>query len=807
MDKTCFHCGLPIPAGADFPVRSGHDEHASCCAGCQAVAQTIFDAGLSEYYAHRRASKAPVDVLPDDVLQQLQLYDDDTLQKSFVSESAGGREAALMLEGIVCAACVWLCERQLLRQPGVLGVDINYSSRRARVRWDPAVTGLGHLLRTIADLGYRAHPYDAKRLEDIDQRERKRALNRLWVAGLSMMQVMMYAVPIYLSDGHDMETRFLWMLHWASFLLTLPVMVFSAQTFYSGAWREWKSRRVGMDTPVVLGIGTSFGASCWALLAHNAQGVYFDSISMFVFLLLGGRYLESLARRRAGEASESLIRLVPAFVHKLPGWPDSTHSEETPLAALGIGDCVVVRPGEIIPIDGTVLEGVSASNEALMSGESRPVDKAPGACVIAGSLNLSSPLLVRTDAVGEATRLAGIVRLLDQALAQKPRLAQLANRFAAVFVAILLLAALASFLLWLPVSPQRALWIMVSVLVVSCPCALSLATPAALTAAAGHLAQRGVLITRGHALETLAQVSDVVFDKTGTLSHGNMVLLDSWTAAPGARLSLLALAQALETGSEHPLARALRAAATPTRPAVQSVLNHPGYGVEGRVDGRLWRLGRREWVEQLSSAAPPPPWRPADSIVALGDTNGIAALFAIGDSLRDDAAGAIAALRAAGLKVHLLSGDGQGAVEALASRLGITDWRAGATPEDKLDYIDALQGAGARVLMLGDGINDAPVLARADVSIAMGSASDAARSSGDMILINDRLSRVVEAWALARKTRRVIRQNLCWAAAYNLVALPLAMLGHVTPWLASLGMTASSLLVVCNALRLIRREP
>jgi Cu2+-exporting ATPase len=747
--------------------------------------------------------------LPDDVLQQLRLYDDDALQKSFVSTTSDGREAALMLEGIVCAACVWLCERQLLRQPGVLGVDINYASHRARVRWDPAVTGLGHLLRTVADLGYRAHPYDAARLEDIDQRERKRALNRLWVAGLSMMQVMMYAVPIYLSDGHDMEPRFLWMLHWASLLLTLPVMLFSAQTFYRGAWREWMSRRVGMDTPVVLGIVTSFAASCWALLTHRAQGVYFDSVSMFVFLLLGGRYLESMARRRAGEASESLVKLVPAFAHTVPDWPASAHSEEVALASLRAGDRVLVRPGEIIPVDGTVLDGNSASNEALMSGESRPVDKAPGARVIAGSINLVSPLIVRADAIGEATRLAGIVRLLDQALAQKPRLAQLANRFAAGFVAFLLLAALASLLLWLPVDPQRAIWIMVSVLVVSCPCALSLATPAALTAAAGHLAQRGVLITRGHALETLAQVSDVVFDKTGTLSHGSMTLLDIHTTEPGGRLAALARAQALEAGSEHPLARALRAAATPALPPAHDTRNRPGLGVEGQLDGRPWRLGRRDWVNALSGTAPDAAtadWHAGDSVLALGDESGTVALFAIGEREREEAHTAVDALRRAGLRVHLLSGDAPGPVAALAGRFGIADWRAEATPQDKLDYLAALQRGGARVLMLGDGVNDAPVLARADVSMAMGSASDVARASGDMVLINDRLDRVAEAWALARKTRRVIRQNLCWAVAYNLVTLPLAMLGHVTPWVASLGMTLSSLLVVGNALRLIRRK-
>ncbi|MBV8046328.1 MAG: cadmium-translocating P-type ATPase [Paludibacterium sp.] len=809
MTEQCFHCGLPVPPDTHFIIREAEREHAACCAGCQAVAQTILDTGLGDYYRHREASGQPAEALPVEVMQQIALYDNEALQQSFVrAEPDNVREATLMLEGITCAACVWLVEQQLLRLPGALSVDINYTSHRARVRWDNAKLHLSRILEAVARVGYRAHPYDSARQEALQQKERKQAINRLWVAGLSMMQVMMYAVPIYVAKSGEIEPRFLWILHWASFLLTLPVMLYSAQPFYRGAWRDLRARRVGMDTPVALGILTAFGASSWALLHHIAQGVYFDSVSMFVFLLLGGRYLEGMARRKAGEALESLVKLIPAFAHHLADWPVTRHTEEVAVSTLQTGMTLLVRPGETIPVDGVVVDGISASNEALLTGESHPVDKLAGSAVIAGSVNLTSPLVVRVGEVGQNTRLAAIARLLDQALAQKPRLAVLADRFASLFVAGLLLTAALSFVAWEFIDPTRALWIMVAVLVITCPCALSLATPAALTAASGRLARMGVLVARGHALEALVATSDVVFDKTGTLTDGNMRLLAMQTLRPSLDdTASLALARQLEAGSEHPLARALLADADVPPQAAAALRNHPGRGVEGTIAGETWRLGQAEFVGELAGAAPPQDaWQDGSSLIWLGGRQGFAARFAIGDTPRGDAQDTIDALRRQGLRIHLLSGDGDGAVKRLAQLLDIAHWRAGATPQDKLDYVAQLQAGGGRVLMIGDGINDAPVLARADVSIAMGGGTDVARASGDMVLIDDSLSLVPEAWLVARKTRRIIQQNLWWAAAYNLVALPLAVSGHVTPWLASLGMATSSLLVVSNALRLIERR-
>lgn len=804
MSITCFHCGLPCP-GSTYPIHYRNRNEPACCAGCQAVAQTIIDSGLDGYYQHRTADAQRSEPLPAELLEQMRLFDDDTLQTGFVRIEDGQiREAALLLEGITCAACVWLIEQHLQRLPGLLSIDVNYSTLRARVRWDNTTLHLSDILAAVGAIGYIAHPYDNAKREALAERERKRTLNRLWVAGLSMMQVMMYAIPVYLAGPEGIDDDFLWLLHWASMLLTLPVMLYSAQPFYRGFLRDLRTRRVGMDTPVTLAVVISFLASLWALLQHIGHGIYFDSVSMFVFLLLGGRYLEGLARRKAGAATENLVKLTPAFAHRLADWPTSRDTHEAAVSQLQTGDILLVKPGEIFPADGRIIDGDSAVDEALLTGESLPQRKTPGDSVIAGSVNCDGPLYLEITQIGQDTRLAGIVRLLDTALTQKPRLAQLADRVAGWFVALLLICALATYLSWLLAGyPEQALWYAVAVLIVSCPCALSLATPAALTAAAGNLAARGVLVVRGHALETLARIDDAIFDKTGTLSNGQLTLHDTLPLSNLNTTQVLRLAQALERDSEHVIARAFGRGDNLAQ--ATELCNVPGCGVEGMIDNQRWRLGSIDFVEQLAGPCPQTGWQTNHTLIGLGGEHGWVALFALSDTLRDDAAAMLAELRRAGITTHLLSGDQPGAVTEVARVLPIDHWQARAMPEDKLTYVTALQQKGRRVLMVGDGINDAPVLACADVSIAMGCGTDVARYSGDMVLINNRLGQVAAAWRIARGTLHIIRQNLGWAAAYNLAALPLAAAGYLTPWLASLGMACSSLLVVCNALRLTKR--
>lgn len=810
MEKTCFHCGLDVPESLDLPIQIEDESHPACCAGCQAVAQSIIDAGLGAYYTQRTQEAQKAALPPDDVMAQLKLYDLAEVQSSFVSvKEDDRREALLMLEGITCAACVWLIEQQLLRLPGVINVELNFTTHRARVLWDERQVQLSAILLRVQSTGYTAHPYDAMRFEEQAKKSRKQALTRLWVAGLSMMQVMMYAVPVYLSKTGEIEPSFLWLLHWTSLILTLPVMLYSATPFYQGALRDLKNKRVGMDTPVAIAVLLSFLASFYALLTKVEHGIYFDSISMFVFLLLGGRYLEQIARRKAGDATERLIKLVPAFCHRLVDYPKNQEVTEGLVAKIVAGDVLLVKAGEVVPVDGLVREGEGQVNEAMLTGESRPVDKCVGSTVTAGTLNLHSPLVIETEKTGNQTRLAAIVRLLDQALGQKPRLAELADRYATWFVGLLLLVSVLTFLGWTYYADaERALWITVSLLVISCPCALSLATPAALAAATGNLASQGMLVSRSHALETMAQVSDVVFDKTGTLTHGQMSVREVLPLGQLSTEQAILIAAALEQQSEHPIARAFVAPEGLKLPVVTQLINTAGQGLTALVDGVAWRIGRVSYVAQSSGSVPEAlaQWAPEATIVALGNAEGFQAAFALDDVIKDSAQLAVRHLQQQGLKVHVLSGDHLGAVQKLATTMGLDDYTAEATPEDKLAYVDALQAQGKSVLMVGDGINDAPVLAKANVSIAMGSGADVAQEGGDMVLVNNDLALVAAAHSVAKKTRFIIRENLIWAMMYNLVAMPLAIMGVVTPWIAAFGMACSSLLVLGNALRLLRKQ-
>ena len=809
----CFHCGLPVPAGSAYAALIDGERRPMCCPGCEAVAESIVRAGLADYYRHRSAlPDSPQDTVPE-FLRQLEVYDAPQVQASFVrAEGAGVREASLILEGIRCAACVWLNEQHLARLPGVLSVHVNYTTHRARVRWDDERIRLSGILRAIAAIGYTAHPFDPARQEEQHRRERRRALWELFVAGFGSMQVMMYAVPVYLAGDGEMPRDIESLMHWAGLILTLPVVLFSAARVFRGAWNDLRGGRVGMDVPVALGVALAFAASVAATVTGEGQ-VWFDSVAMFVFFLLGGRYLEMTARQRAVDATERLARVLPALARRLPRYPAALDEETVAVGELALGDHLLVKAGETIPADGCVVEGATSVDESLLTGESRPIAKAAGERLTGGAVNVASPVVLRVEAVGQETVLAGIIRLLDRALAHKPPMALLADRVAAWFVAALLVVAALTWLGWHAVDPARALWITVAVLVVTCPCALSLATPTALAAATSRLTRRGVLVTRGHVLETLARATHLVFDKTGTLTLGRPALRDTETVPELAADEALALAAGLETASEHPLAGAIAAAARERGIAAgraDDVRNVPGRGVEGRIDGRRLRVGSPAFVAELAGA-PPQALASAvaagvDTRVALGSESGWCAVFAVGDALRPDAAQTVARLCAQGLKVALLSGDRPEAVTAVARELGIGEAVAAATPADKLAYVERLQREGAVVAMVGDGINDAPVLAQAQVSLAVGEATEVAQASADAVLVSSRLAALADAHATARRTLSIVRQNFAWALGYNAVALPLAIAGLVTPWLAGLGMAGSSLLVVLNALRLLRED-
>jgi Cu2+-exporting ATPase len=563
-----------------------------------------------------------------------------------------------------------------------------------------------------------------------------------------------------------------------------------------------------MDVPVALGVAVAFVASVAATVQGGGE-VYFDSITMFVFLLLGGRFLEMNARATAARAAEELLKLIPAFAERFTDFPRSRATERVGVTLLKPGDCVLVKPGESIPADGEIAEGATEVDDSLLTGESRPFLKAHGDRLTGGAVNVTSPVVMRVLRVGPDTVVAGILRLLDRAASEKPALAQLADRAAQAFVAVLLVVAACTAAAWMLIDPARALWVTISVLVVSCPCALSLATPAALTAATGALTRLGVVVTRGHALETLSRATHVVFDKTGTLTCGHLELAGAETFGAWSEHEALRIAAALERGSEHPIAAALcRAAerAAGGQAWASDVRNLPGAGVEGMVNGRMVRLGTPAFVAGLAGPIPESAADAGWTLVGLGDRDGWFVLFRLTDSVRPGARALVESLVRSERTVVLLSGDRTAAARQVAASVGIGEVVAEVTPTQKLDYVKSLQARGAVVAMVGDGVNDAPVLAGATVSIAMGGGTSIAQGTSDMILLSNRLEHLGTAFDTAARTRRIIRQNLLWAAAYNVVALPLAITGYVTPWMAGIGMSASSLLVVVNALRLARRE-
>jgi Cu2+-exporting ATPase len=746
-----------------------------------------------------------------EALPPVELYDDPAAQKEFVAAPREGlREATLILDRIRCAACLWLNEQSLRRVPGVLRADVNFTTQRAQVAWDPQVTKLSKILDAIRAIGYDAYPFDPRRGDALARGERRRALWRLFVAGFGAMQVMMYAWPAYIdAGGGTLSVGAEGLMRWASFVLTTPVIFFSCGPFFRGAWKDAKQRRISLDTPIALGLAAGFAASAWATVTGSGE-VYFDSIAMLAFLLLGARTAELFARQKAGRELDRLARWMPSFALRLAG---SGESERVPAHALVAGDRVLVGAGERIPADGVVEAGASSADESLLTGESRPVAKAGGAALVGGSVNLEQPLTMRVTRAGADTQAAAIGRLVERAAASRPLLVERADRLAqALTTVVIVTAALA----WLA---SGNVWVAVAVLVATCPCALALAAPIVLTRAGAQLLARGAALTRSRALEALQRATDVVLDKTGTLTHGRPAIARVAILSDMTEPQCRALAAALEASSSHPLARAFRkasdaltrdagdcsadaleAASAATADAalvIRDLRNEAGQGVEARAGGRLVRIGSQRFCTQIAGGPAPEP----GAQVYLAQEGRWLAAFFIEDALRPEAADVAGALAARGLRVHLVSGDDPALVEKIARRLGIESWAGGATPQEKFDYVARLQAEGRVVAMVGDGLNDAPVLARADASVAMGAGADAAQLQADVVLTGDRLGALEDVLALSGGAMRLVRQNLGWALAYNAVALPAAALGWIGPWEAAIGMSASSFIVVLNALR------
>jgi len=809
----CFHCGLPLPEH-DAPLHAQIDgvDRQFCCGGCQTLAQTLHAAGFGHLYGDEARFARPIDDAARREAEPIwAAYDAPELRARFVRALDNRRaEITLAPEGIRCAACAWLIEQHLNRLPGVDSAIANVATRRVVVRWRDGEQSVSGLLAALAEIGYLAWPFEISRTDQQDRRERRSLLMRMAVAMLGMMQVMMYAWPIYTHEA-TIDPGQLQLMRWASLLLTLPVVLYSASPIFTGAWRGLRQRRPGMDVPVAIGVACGFLASAVATVQGVGE-VYFDSVTMFVAFLLAARYLELRVRQASRSGAEMLARQIPATCERLNAMGGV--AERVPVARLRADDLIRVKAGEIVPADGVVVAGTSELDESMLTGESRPMRRGIGETVLAGCFNTASPLEVRVTGIGAATRLAEIVAVLDRALAEKPRLATLADRVAGWFVVTLLALAALTGLVWgLWIDPSRALLVTVAVLVVSCPCALSLATPAALAAAGAALSRRGVLLTRGHALEALADVTDVVLDKTGTLTEGRFAVAETTVHGDLDAGECLALAAAMERGGEHPIARAFVGAAAQSDDAhgcdVGAMRNVPGQGLEARVDGRLLRLGQREFVGALAgpqsrSVRRAVAGQPGATQVWLGSADGWLASFQLADVEREQTGELLRRLRALGVRCHLVSGDNADAVRWWAARFGIDSVHGEITPECKRDYVSGLQQQGAVVLAVGDGINDAPVLAQAQVSVAIGSGAPLAQAGADAVLTHGGVADIATALEVARKTRRVVRQNLCWAFVYNLVAIPLAATGLVSAWMAGIGMSVSSLVVVANAWRLLR---
>ncbi|MFO1178061.1 MAG: cation-translocating P-type ATPase [Ottowia sp.] len=711
-------------------------------------------------------------------------------------------ESSVALEGMHCAACAGTIERLIGAVPGVREVQVSAAAQRARVLWDERATRPSRWLAALQGSGYRAVPVHDLQAAVQRQADTRRMLWRLGVAGLCMMQVMMYAAPSYFTAPGEIEPDLIHLLRWAQWVLSLPVLLFSCQPFLVGAWRDARARRIGMDLPVALGMLITFVVS--SLGTFEPAGpfgheVYFDSFTMFVFFLLAGRWLELRLRDRAAGALEALMHRLPDSVQRRDaggGW------QRVSARRVRVGDVLRVLPGEGFVADGTILSGRTTVDEALLTGESRPVARSRGETVIAGSHNLSQPVELRVSQVGEGTRYAQVVALMEQAAVSKPRIAQLADRLATPFLVFVLLAAGVACAWWWPQDPERALMVAVAILVVTCPCALSLATPAAMLASAGALARRGVLVRRLQAIEALAAVDTVVFDKTGTLTRDAFVLDRVNVRAGVPREEALALAAALARHSLHPVSRAVAAAAGEAAPPEATRVHETvGQGVAGDVAWgglpRRLRLGSHAFCAVPAAAA-------AGPVSHLSDEQGWLASFYFLEDIRADAQASVAALHEQGLQVQLVSGDDARTAAQVGGQLGVDAALGGCSPADKLAHLRALQEQGARTAMVGDGLNDGPVLAAAQASFAFGRAVPLAQAQSDFVVLGERLLAVPAARRQAVRTVAVVKQNLSWAMVYNAAAVPMAMAGWMPAWAAGLGMATSSLVVVLNALRLSR---
>lgn len=802
----CFHCGLPLDPGQPFTAVLDGEVRSFCCFGCQSVCQAIYDAGMEGFY--QRTPDGTLLSPPPLPAKDTALFDLDEVQNEFVHEVGNAREIHLLVEGIHCAACVWLIERALSQLPGILSAQVNLAGRRLLLRWDNSQIKLSRILQRLGEIGYKAVPFDPEAAEGRIKKQNRALLFRLAFAGFAAMNLMWTSIALY---AGAIEGEYRALFYWIGFALSTPTLLYSGWPFLKGAWISLKTRHPSMDLPIAIGATVTWGYSSWITFSGSTTGhVYFDTVVNFLFVILIGRHLEGMSKRSAVAATQRLLDLQPKVATLL----EDGKERIVPIKAIKPGDQVLIRPGDKVPVDGLVIEGHSKLDEAMLTGESNPVSKHPGDRVSAGTLNSEGALTVEVTGTLQNTALGRIIRLVEEAQASKAPIQCTADKIVPWFVFATLFLATVTFLFWIGTDFEKALMAATSVLIITCPCAFGMSTPMSITVASGQGARHGILIKNGTVLETLSHIKHFVFDKTGTLTLGKMQVDQVIPSEDFDTATLISFAAAVERYSEHSIAKAIVAygeelEAVQRQHLVKNFTSFAGHGIKADCDGRTLLLGTANWLHTQGVSLDSRLMRQSASLEskAIGCVHMAmdaqhAGIIAVTDHLRPDAKQLVARLRAEGMQLTLLSGDRTPVAQAIADELGGMDVIAEVLPEDKHRVIADLQKDGRLVAMVGDGVNDAPALIRADVGIAIGSGTDVSIESADIVLMGDELEKIHLATLLSQRTLRTIRQNISMSITYNLVMVPLAMAGFITPLIAAIAMPISSLAVIGNATRI-----
>ncbi len=796
LQPDCYHCGLAIDSNVDLTVTINEQVQTMCCLGCQGVAQSIIDNGLENYYSYRTEKGAQATELIPQELTELLSYDIDEIQQEFVEQMSGAQKSVILtVENVTCAACAWLIEKQLVTLPGLIQCNVNTTTARLSVTWVDNELKLSKILLQVAKVGYKAYPFQPDAAEENELATANAYLRKLVVAGLATMQVMMFAMANYfdvlgtLSDGLADYFR------WVSFIIVLPVVFYCSQPFYANAISAILAKRLNMDVSVSLAIILSFIASVIATVNDTGE-VYFESISMFAFFLLTGRFIEQRAKKKAAQTSSNILKLIPATAQVISEGTQRT----VPAKTLSIGDIILVKPGQIIPADGIIVEGNSNTNEAILTGESLAVIKEIGDNVYASTENIDSPLTIEVSCNSHDRLISQIIRLQEQSSNNRPKLATLADSIAQYVVIGIISLSLLTYVGWTLLGADDAFWIAIAVLIATCPCALSLATPSAYTCANATMTANGLLVKSANAFDILAKITHVCFDKTGTLTSGVFKVSHVDSALPTSEI--LALCATLESSSNHPIASAFTDYQDPSY-QLSDCQASSGGGIEGMINGHHYQLGSKNYTLGLTDTVVSTAQSDQQVTIYLSCKQQLLATIYLVDSIRTHSKSLIDFLTRLNIDTTILTGDASNHGDYVMAQLNTTYLVKGQSPADKLDYLMSLQ-QGEIVAMFGDGVNDAPVLAGAHISFAMGSGSDIAKSSADIVLLHDDLTKVSAGIKLSLKVNRIIKQNFCWAIGYNLLAVPFAIAGMLPPYLAALGMSLSSVVVITNSLRLLK---